>query len=203
MSHDPATDQVLYEMLTECTGRALCDSGDAYGRHWEQNQKLTIDDFKNRPETDYEVDLNPYPFKDGKLREDAEAYHADVMPTLDLFHWLRKRLDYAPDLDEHFAAFAKDRDESWFDSLEEWLDHIDGKYLNWNDRTIHDEDGDGLDLIKVRGPDAKKPQTINSYNHECHLSQTIQFTLFTLTGEDRSRDGNVYCALSIHQGCDV
>ena len=33
-------------MLTENTGRALCDSGDYYGRHWQQNQGR---DFEAQP----------------------------------------------------------------------------------------------------------------------------------------------------------
>ena len=34
-----ATEQVITEMLTESTGRHMMDSGGAYGRHWEENQK--------------------------------------------------------------------------------------------------------------------------------------------------------------------
>ena len=34
-----ATAKVITEMLTESTGRALMDSGNAYGRHWERNQR--------------------------------------------------------------------------------------------------------------------------------------------------------------------
>lgn len=36
-------------MLTESTGRAIMDSGDAYGRHWEKNQKKTLEDFQKEP----------------------------------------------------------------------------------------------------------------------------------------------------------
>lgn len=42
-------EQTIYEMMTTSTGKALCDSGGANGRHWQKNQKLTIDDFKNQP----------------------------------------------------------------------------------------------------------------------------------------------------------
>ena len=34
-----ATEQVITEMLTESTGKAFMDSGDEYGRYWEENQK--------------------------------------------------------------------------------------------------------------------------------------------------------------------
>jgi hypothetical protein len=43
------TESAIYEMLTENTGASILDSGGAYGRHWEQNQKKTIDDFKQGP----------------------------------------------------------------------------------------------------------------------------------------------------------
>lgn len=42
-------EQTIFEMMTTSTGTALCDSGGANGRHWQKNQKLTIDDFKNQP----------------------------------------------------------------------------------------------------------------------------------------------------------
>lgn len=47
------TKQVIIEMMQEGTGKALCDSGDAYGRHWEKNQN--IKDFDALPvlEHDY------------------------------------------------------------------------------------------------------------------------------------------------------
>ena len=41
------TEFLIYKMLTENTGSAMLDSGDAYGRHWENNKQRTIDDFKN------------------------------------------------------------------------------------------------------------------------------------------------------------
>jgi hypothetical protein len=43
------TKELVYKMLTECTGKHMCDSG-FYGRHWERNQKKSIEDFENEPE---------------------------------------------------------------------------------------------------------------------------------------------------------
>ena len=34
-------------MLTESTGEHFLDSGGAYGRHWQRNQKKSLNDFKN------------------------------------------------------------------------------------------------------------------------------------------------------------
>ena len=36
------TNKIITEMLTESTGKAFMDSGDIYGRHWEENQKNGI-----------------------------------------------------------------------------------------------------------------------------------------------------------------
>ena len=47
------TKQIIFDMLTENTGRHPLDSGGAYGRHWERNQELTIEDFENEPEESY------------------------------------------------------------------------------------------------------------------------------------------------------
>lgn len=40
-------EQTLYKMLTANTGRAICDSGGAYGRNWERNQGKTLANFEN------------------------------------------------------------------------------------------------------------------------------------------------------------
>jgi len=50
------TEQTIYTMMTENTGKALCDSGDAYGRNWQKNQNKTIDDFNRQPEVSIDAD---------------------------------------------------------------------------------------------------------------------------------------------------
>jgi len=44
------TKELIYKMLTECTGVHMCDSGMTDSRHWQKNQKKTIEDFENEPE---------------------------------------------------------------------------------------------------------------------------------------------------------
>lgn len=44
------TKQLIYKMLTENTGKHMCDSGMSDNRHWQRNQKKTIQDFENEPE---------------------------------------------------------------------------------------------------------------------------------------------------------
>jgi len=48
--------QLVYEMLTENTGRAMGDSGGAYGRNWERNQKKTMQDFESEDDESYRFD---------------------------------------------------------------------------------------------------------------------------------------------------
>ncbi len=53
-------EKIIYAMLTESTGQALCDSGGAYGRHWEKNQKKSLKDFQNEKQVDYHIDGEYY-----------------------------------------------------------------------------------------------------------------------------------------------
>ena len=42
--------ETIYSMLTEGTGKALCDSGGESGRHWQKNQGKSMRDFENEPD---------------------------------------------------------------------------------------------------------------------------------------------------------
>lgn len=77
------TEQVIFEMLTENTGRALCDSGDAYGRNWQRNQGKTVEDFRNAPEITQEE-----------------------CPAIDVFHFLTERLTYSQEWQDRYDEFA-------------------------------------------------------------------------------------------------
>jgi hypothetical protein len=150
------TDQVLAAMLTENTGRSILDSGDAYGRNWQRNQGRDAESFLAAP----------------AITLDVRFGYIDV--TLDLFHWLRDRLDYDEDLDTRFREFADEREDTyWLQDMEDFL-------------------------AKTGTPERGfLTGTYNSYNSECLLSQTIQFAI----GEDE--DGESYVLLQIHGGCDV
>ena len=64
------TQELIYEMLTESTGKHFLDSGGDNSRHWQRNQKKTINDFINEePETFY---------------KDGDYFYRD----LSLFHYL-------------------------------------------------------------------------------------------------------------------
>ena len=95
------TEAVILEMLTENTGRSFLDSGDAYGRKWEQNQALGIDGLAQVPAVT---------FSDGR-------------PVLSMFAFLREHLTYSPVLDSAWQEFDASRpDASWRENLAEWLD---------------------------------------------------------------------------------
>jgi hypothetical protein len=103
----PTTSDVLVEMLTENTGKALCDSGDAYGRNWERNQGKTLDTFKSRPATTVN-------FKYGYI---------DF--TIDVYHFLNERLEYLPELDQMFQVFMDESDDYWLSDMEAFYDHLE------------------------------------------------------------------------------
>lgn len=87
---------LIYSMLTESTGSAICDSGGDDGRHWQRNQKKTIQDFINEPE----CSLESYHYKDDNW---------DLTPTISLFHKLTNSLD----LDDLCNEFNSMHVENW------------------------------------------------------------------------------------------
>ena len=72
---DKITEQAIYEMLTESTGTHFLDSGGATGRHWQRNQKRTLEDFKKDELVVYdskydEITLNIFPYLNEFLEYD-------------------------------------------------------------------------------------------------------------------------------------
>lgn len=72
------TEDLIYKMMTTNTGAHMLDSGGAYGRNWERNQKKSIEDFRSEPEAILEI---------SKYKDDFEA-----IPRISLFHHLVKTL---------------------------------------------------------------------------------------------------------------
>ena len=150
----PNTNGVIAAMLRENTGRHMLDSGDAYGRNWQNNQST---DFDAEPYATVETPSVYY----GSLELDV---------TVSAFHWLTERLDYAPDWQAKFDAFAEEHDnEHWLQDMEVFAESVADDF-----------------------------QTVNTYNEDCHISQTLQFTVF----EDDDA-GDWIVALQVHGGCDV
>jgi hypothetical protein len=147
------TESKIIHMLKENTGRHMLDSGGAYGRHWEQNQNI---DFNKNPTAT--VDFSA----------------GDIDFTIDLYHFLTDRLEYAFSMDMWFNRFChkqENDDLSWFECAEKFVEYLETK---------------GATLMYSE----------NSYNRESSLSQVIQYTVFEY-------DSDEYVMLSIHNGCDV
>lgn len=103
------TKQVLHEMLTENTGRALCDSGGVFGRHWERNQCRS---FENEPKS--------------VLRADGGRY-GSMWIVHNVYHWLADRLEYNPELDKRFHDFAmapEREHDYWLSCMEQFMEHL-------------------------------------------------------------------------------
>jgi len=56
------TKQVIYNMLTENTGKHFLDSGGSSGRHWQSNQLKTIEDFEKEDDIEVIDQDTDYPY---------------------------------------------------------------------------------------------------------------------------------------------
>jgi hypothetical protein len=157
------TARKLAEMLQENTGRSILDSGDYYGRHWQTNQGA---DFEAQPEGRLEC----------WILGGERAGELDLVPTVNVYHFLKDRLEFNPALDELYHQYVENH-ELYLDlrSAEEFVRSLPGA------RGIYGE-GD--------------PLTVNTYNGEDLLSQVIQYVYW-------SDDDGAHVMLQIHGGCDV
>jgi hypothetical protein len=183
--------KVIFEMLTESTGTHMLDSGGGSGRHWQHNQKLTIDDFRNEPEAvlvlepDYpEVEISVFHFlTSGAFELDATAQEFNA---LDCDDW---------------------RGKFYGTSVEqcEWLDRqcLEPTGQGWNTynhdsiltqvlqgETLENPDGDTYELIQIHnGADVRGGYTnarlfrINDYC-DCSIFETAMFSVSTGPGFD-------------------
>jgi len=99
------TEKIIYEMLTENTGKHFLDSGGEVGRAWQRNQKNTLEDFKNEP---YAV---------------IDPKYGDV--SISTFHYLNEHLDFADGLNLAFELFAKQYpNEPWREIISLWFESL-------------------------------------------------------------------------------
>lgn len=84
-------ENVIFKMLTENTGAALCDSGGAYGRNWERNASKKIKDFENEPMALCEVS------------------HGYLNVTFSVFHHLINTLE----IDDFCEKFNRLKCDNW------------------------------------------------------------------------------------------
>jgi len=200
--------KAIYNLLTTSTGSALCDSWGAYGRHWERNQKRTIQDFIRDPQV--YIELTHYLYDGEKPTEHLvqsgfhiTKYHYDPRRVLDssslsttqtseereswveysytisLFHWLDRYFDIANTENDPFVSKFNRLRKGQHDYLEDRQD----EYLE----SIGYQKGD----------------TMNSYNWDSNMSQVYQLTPVYPIGKAPDFYDIEYYLLSIHQGCDV
>lgn len=131
-------EEKIYTILTTSTGRHILDSGGDSGRHWQSNQLKSIDLFRQEPRA--------------VMDEWGEV-------TISLFHHLVDALKVtrlSEALDEELYAFSKEREGSYLEDIEAFIQHIG----------------------------AEEGYSENSYNRESNLSQVIQYQTFTLGGTE-------------------
>ena len=109
--------QLIYQMLTESTGKHILDSGMSDGRHWQRNQKRSLTDFESdQPET---------------LEKDSSDW---IQREVSVFHFLAGddsalELDYICNNFNEIQSGATDWNgdsEAWGVSLEAWDDLTEG-----------------------------------------------------------------------------
>jgi hypothetical protein len=92
------TEQVIYEMLTENTGRHILDSGGDSGRAWQRNQVKTLEDFRD----------------EARVHFDARYYDA----TLSTFHHLTEKLTYSEEWTQELNDYMANTDSYWLEMME-------------------------------------------------------------------------------------
>jgi len=160
---------IIESMLRENTGSHFLDSGSAYGRNHERNAKRPAGAFDKEPEAT--IEFGAY-----------SGNKPDIMVTISVYHFLKSRLSLAKNLDRRFKRFCdkpEHKSESYFSLAQSWLDHLASQ---------------GTEIEGLYGDSS--PMTVNTYNGEDLLSQTIQYTLFKI-------EFTYYVILFVHGGCDV
>lgn len=121
--------RIIAGMLKENTGRAMCDSGDAYGRNWERNQQRS---FEAEPEATAD-------FKYG------------VEVTINVYHFLKERVTLSESMDRKFRRFCNRKEnanESYLALADAWLatfdERVSGLYGEGSPMTVNTYNGEDL-----------------------------------------------------------
>jgi hypothetical protein len=174
------TKEILIGMLKENTGEHFLDSGGAYGRHWQQNQDR---DFEKEEEVVLDV------------------WNSWFAYSVNVFHFLSRKLSYREDVQELFEEFLKEREDTyWLEDMEEfplwlmWKGHKVGcRILTCKTKFPINQSSPWLE---IRSGYTLDVTTDNTYNGESNLSQVLQYATFEL-------DDSLIVLLQVHNGCDV
>ena len=142
------------------------------GRHMLDSGGAYGRNWERNQDRDFESE--PAATLDVRYLREGDNFRPDV--TLSVYHWLAEKVTFDPKLDAIYQAFAETRreEEAEFAIMEAFVEFLSAKGIY----------GDG------------DPCTVNTYNGECLLSQTLQFIFFTHHDES-------YILLQVHGGCDV
>ena len=121
------TKQMIMEQLLESTGRAMCDSGDAYGRHWQRNAGKTWEELSEPP-----VVLEAYVYTHGDKPE------LELTGTVKLAAYMENSLTYSSELQAAYEAWveANDPEGDEFD-----MQHMEGFAASAHSGGKHDITG--------------------------------------------------------------
>jgi hypothetical protein len=109
MKHD-FQQRAWFNSITQNTGSHVLDSGGAYGRHWERNAKLTIDDAYS---WDYRLEVASWGWN----------------ITINVLHYLTQNFTIDREVNARFHRFCyapAQEDDTWFECLQKWVDSIGG-----------------------------------------------------------------------------
>jgi len=169
-------EKVLFEMITENTGIAMCDSGGDDGRMWQRNRKAYPTLQKLRDSEPVTFDRHQY--GSGKW---------ELLHTVNIFHYLRDVLELDPICAGYDKALlrANKLKEPWIDySIEEKC-------------SVYGVTASTVAYLKEIEAEKGEGNTFNTYNDgNSPLSQILQGTLLTIRG-------GAYLLLQIHGGADA
>lgn len=106
--------RAIWRMMSQNTGAHMLDSGGAYGRQFERNQKKGLEAATKEPQATL-----AYWYRDGELEMD---------PTLSLLHYIDDRARYLPQRTTAFHKFANSMpDDGWSEVVEAYC-----KKMGWD-----------------------------------------------------------------------
>lgn len=140
------TEIALAEALVEDSGRRMGDSGDFYGRGFETERKRLAAEFGTSTVDVPELE----PAKLVESRRRRETAWGNPYPTLDVWHYLKARLELAEELDAEFREWAKGRTSSWEADMEEWVEEVKGGRAIDGGYTYNFENALSQDIVWAR-----------------------------------------------------
>ena len=134
------TKKIIYDMMTEDTGRLLTDSGDHYGRNWQQNRKSNFD----------------------KSPAAWVSFHNEFPEiTKSTFHFLCENLEHDKIMQDNLDKLTQNSDKSYSDDVESFLESFvileggytyNDEYSLLNSDIVYDifKDDDGNEFVIIR-----------------------------------------------------